>query len=282
MVAIIVWRLPFYVVLPVWLIFAALDGAFLSSVFFKVPQGAWFTLMLAIILASFFTLWRFGKEEQWKAESRDQLSPRSLLDFTDPSSISLASAFGGLPVSTVPGLGIFFDKAGDNARLPPCFAQFVTKFAARPAVIVLFHMRPLPLPTIALDERYVVTRTSKIPGCYSVSLRHGYTDHVLHDGMARELVGQIELAVSRSGSSSETQAELEQLRAAYNSQMVYILGKETLKIRMPEKGFRSPMGFVRAGFLWLFLWVRENSRSKLAELDIDTNKVIEVGFVKEI
>jgi len=31
-----------------------------------------------------------------------------------------------------------------------------------------------------------------------------------------------------------------------------------------------------------FLWIRENSRTKLADLDIDADQLIEVGFVKEI
>jgi KUP system potassium uptake protein len=35
-----------------------LDGLYLSSALTKVPDGAWFTLLLAILLASFFSLWR--------------------------------------------------------------------------------------------------------------------------------------------------------------------------------------------------------------------------------
>lgn len=286
LVAILVWRLPTYVVIPVWLIFAALDGAFLSSVFEKVPDGAWFTLMLAFILASIFTLWRFGKETQWRAESKDPLTPFALLDpsqtsAVEHSSISLKPAFGGLPISTVPGLGIFFDKAGDPTSLPPCFAEFVKKFAARPAIVVFFHMRPLPRPSIPPNERYVVTRMTGLAGCYNVTLRHGYTDDVLHPDMARDLVSQIELAVSRVRPTGFLDEELQNLRTAYNSQMVYILGKEVMKIRRAGSKL-SPWGFVRHSLLWLFLWIRENSRAKLADLDIDADKLIEVGFVKEI
>ncbi|KAK9438325.1 potassium transporter [Metarhizium brunneum] len=287
LVAILVWRLPTYVVLPIWLIFAALDGAFLSSVFEKVPDGAWFTLMLAIILSSIFTLWRFGKETQWRAESKDLLAPFALLDrgqssvFGCSSSIALKPAFGGIPISTVPGLGIFFDKAGDPISLPPCFAEFVKKFAARPAVAVFFHMRPLPQPSIPLNERYIVTRRAGLAGCYNVTLRHGYADDLLHPDMARDLACQIELAIVRVQSADTSDAELQNLRSAYSSQMVYILGKEVMKIR--TQGSRiSPWGFVRHSLLWVFLWIRENSRAKLANLDIDADKLIEVGFVKEI
>ena len=30
------------------------------------------------------------------------------------------------------------------------------------------------------------------------------------------------------------------------------------------------------------LWIRENSRTKLADLDIDADNLVEVGFVKHI
>lgn len=316
LVAILAWRLPIWVVLPVFLIFAALDGVFLTSVLTKVPDGAWFTLLLAVILSSVFILWRFGKEHQWAAESLDRLPPAGLLAHGDPArapssssssasgapgdQIRLAQAFGGTPVSTVPGLGIFFDKSGDTALLPPSFAHFVRKFAARPAVVVFFHMRPLPLATVPLGERFVVTRLqpqhrppqpasssrssaspppSLLPNCYSVVMRHGYTDDVIRPGMARELVAQIELAVSQR--SEADAVELAALREAHESQVVYVLGKETMRVK--REGARWNVARItRRLLLEAFLWIRENTRAKLADLDIDVDKMVEVGFLKEI
>lgn len=296
LVAILVWRLPIYVVLPVYLIFASLDGAFLSSVLTKVPQGAWFTLMLAIILSSIFILWRFGKEAQWHSESLDHIPTSAVVTSPRTSGetqtnaykpVRLIEEFGGINISTLPGLGIFFDKAGDPSYLPQSFAHFVRKFAARPAVLVFFHMRPLPVPSIPLGERYVVTRMSALANCYYVVLRHGYMDDVLHPGMARDLLGTIELAVSRASETSTgrdiaTAEELAALHAASETQTVYVLGKEVMKIRPRAKGMGVVWNFFRGVLLWVFLWIRENSRTKLADLDIDADKLVEVGFVKEI
>jgi KUP system potassium uptake protein len=361
LVAILIWRVPVYLVLPVFLIFAALDGVYTTSVLTKVPDGAWFTLLLAVILSSIHILWRYGKEAQWAAESLDRLPASSLLTVPETAiaaassesqesksssslpqtTIQLSPSLGGLPITTVPGIGIFFDKSGDPNILPPSFVHFVRKFAARPEVLVFFHMRPLPVPSVPLGERFVVTRRSAVgggggrtggsassaagsvvegsvggmggsnnnnnvkprvgdvallPDTYSVVLRHGYADDVLRPGLARDLVAQIELAVGgRAGGpdGGHLAAELETLRKAVAAQTVYVLGKEAMRIKRrgsgkgeKEKGVGGAGGVVkyavRKVLLGSFLWIRENSRAKLADLDIDVDKLVEVGFVKEI
>jgi KUP system potassium uptake protein len=337
LVAILIWRLPVYVVLPFFLVFLAIDGVYTTAVLTKVPDGAWFTLLLAAILASIHILWRFGKEAQWTAESLDRLPASSLLTAatlpthpTDPADarpaqttpsqqsptiIHLSQPFGSLPITTVPGLGIFFDKTGDPAVLPPSFVHFVRRFAARPAVLIFFHMRPLPVPSVPLGERFVVTRRSSaaaatgegssagssdvkpcggaggtvplLPDTYSVVMRHGYADDVLRPGLARELVAQIELAVSARSGAGAGAAELRALRSAVEAQTVYVLGKEAMRIKRrvgaEKKGAGEVVGdVVRRVLLGTFLWIRENSRTKLADLDIDVDKLVEVGFVKEI
>ncbi|KAH8672443.1 potassium transporter-domain-containing protein [Ilyonectria robusta] len=282
LVAILVWRIPSFVVIPIFLIFAALDGAFMSAVLTKVPDGAWFTLLLAFILSSIFILWRFGKEAQWSAESLDRLLPSDVLSDSDSQNSSsvtrLTESFGSTPVSTVPGLGVFFDKSGDSSVLPVSFAHFVLKFAARPAVLIFFHMRPLPVPFVDSADRFVVTRTSGIANCYNVVLRHGYADDVVRPGMARDLVAQVELVVSRAAAPDA--AELQALREAYSSQIVYVLGKETMKIK--RDGRFKPWAITRWIILEIFLWIRENSRTKMANVNIDVDRLVEVGFLKEI
>ncbi|ORY70059.1 potassium transporter-domain-containing protein [Pseudomassariella vexata] len=276
LVAILIWRTPFYLILPVFLIFVSLDGAFTSSVLVKVPDGAWFTILLAAILSSIFVLWRYGKESQWAAESLGRLAPSSLIRSTE-STPYLTVGYGGSRISTVDGLGIFFDKTGDWNVLPVSFTQFLIKFAARPRILLFFHMRPLPVPSVPMDERYVIRQIDGVgPGCYAVVLRHGYADDVIRPGLARELVAQVELLISsRRGTEAP---ELEALRVACDAQTVYVLGKETMRIKNAD-GIGA---FFRRVLLGTFLWLRENTRTKLADLDIDADKLIEVGFVKEI
>lgn len=183
----------------------------------------------------------------------------------------------------VDGVGIFFDKVGD--MVPIVFAQFVRKFCARPRIIVFFHLRELSEPSIPERERYVCQRTT-IPGCYRMTARHGYMDSIVTPDLGRVIVEQLILFVTRdteSGSdkasskehSPEVQAELDLIHRGADAQMTYIMGKEQMTIR---KG----TGIVRKLWLKLFLWIRENSRTKMADLDIPYDHLVEVGFVKEI
>lgn len=240
--------------------------------------------MLAAILSSIFILWRFGKEQQWSAEGEDRLQTSHLMTKSPSGEVKLAERFGGGVVSKVNGIGIFFDKVGD--MVPIVFTQFVSKFKARPEIMVFLHMRPLSTPSIPEAERYIIQRTS-IPGCYRMTIRHGYTDRILSPDLGRMITEQLVLHITRgtarsttSSASSvdhspEVQAELDVINQAAESQIVYVMGKEQMKIK---KG----TNIVRKVLLMAFLWIRENSRAKMADMNIPFDNLVEVGFVKEI
>lgn len=103
LVALIVWRLHSAIVLVFFIVFATLDGLYLSAVLTKVPEGAWFTLLLAFILSAIFVLWRFGKEQQWKAERSDRFQPNQLMKKNEAGKVVLTDAFGGANITNISG-----------------------------------------------------------------------------------------------------------------------------------------------------------------------------------
>ena len=361
LVALIVWRVPAPIVFLVWLIFACLDGAYLSSALTKVPGGAWFTLAVASALSTIFILWRFGKEQQWRAEASDRFPPSHMLEEDDSElseksssrGLRLTSAFGGHTVTRINGVGVFFDKVGAPSTTPTVFVHFLQKFHAAPDVVVFFHLRPITSPTIPVEERYTITRCfagapgerrSAMPNCYRLVIRHGYNDEVITHDLGLLVFEQLRNYVIREGSESamrrarvevheatpdtsntsttesenavagrpritfhdgpkDTQTSSEDaekataeqekghgvpwpsfdqasvstklatLQHAYDSQVVYVVGKEQMRI--------SPKtNFVRRILLSAFLWLRENTRSKVQALNVEVDKLVEVGFVK--
>ena len=287
LVALVVWRIPVYIVLPLFLVFGGLDGTYMSAALTKIPSGAWFTLMLAVLLSSMCILWRGGKERQWAAEARDHISFSNLLVSNADGESFFTPALGGAKISLVDGVGIFFDKVGSD-KVPLVFQQFLRKFCARPKVSIFLHMRPLSKPTVDESERYVLGRTS-LPLCYRMTIRHGYADGVINPNLARITKDQLILHVTRRSTSTaadsssisskqhspEIQQELDAIEQAFEGQMTYIMGKEQMKIR---PGSHLP----RRIFLGLFLWIRDLTRTKMASLDLPIENLVEVGYLKEI
>lgn len=206
LVALIIWGLPVWLIAAVSIIFLTLDGLYLSSALTKVPHGAWFTLCLATLLSSIFVLWRFGKEAQWKAEASDKVPTKDWVTATSDGNTGLGLRLWGgsgedvglksiAPVERLRGIGIFFDKTGDPASAPAVFLHFLSKFRALPAVTVFLHVRPLSIPTVALENRFSVTRvkigsalseqSTSVNGSsgqediFYVTLQHGYIDQVI-------------------------------------------------------------------------------------------------------
>lgn len=76
-------------------------------------------------------------------------------------------------------------------------------------------------------------------------------------------------------SQQNTSSALAKLKEAYNHQILYIIGKSQLKVPATGNIFRKTL-------LHVFLWLRENTRNKIAQLKVPTERVFEVGFVKDI
>ena len=119
-----------------------------------------------------------------------------------------------------------------------------------------------------------------------MTVRHGYTDRIVSPNLGQLITEQLVLFVTRDTSSSassassvdhspEVQAELAVINKAAESQMVYVMGKEQMKIKQGTN-------ILKRILLMAFLWIRENSRTKMADIDIPFDNLVEVGFVKEI
>ena len=181
---------------------------------------------------------------------------------------------------------------------PTVFIQFLSKFLATPDLMVFFHLRPLSTPSVPPESRYTVTRTA-IPNCYRLIIRHGYTDEIVTDDLSLLVLEQLRDFIIREGVSlgpqpvdkapdtaSSTQssdegredtvaARLADVQRAYETQVMYIMGKEQMRIKR-----RTGIG--RRVVLNAFLWLRDNTRGKMASMKINPDQLVEVGFVKDV
>jgi KUP system potassium uptake protein len=323
--AILVWRISPWIVFLPWLTIACVDGTYLSAALVKVPDGAWFTLTLSIVLASIFILWRWGKERQWFAEAEDRFPTTHFVTKNADGDLSLTDRYGGTSLSRIKGFGIFFDKAGETT--PIIFSQFVRKLTTVPDIMVFFHLRPLETPTVPPERRYHVSRLA-IPNCYRLIARHGYMDEVISPDLALLIYEQVRdhivrraidfdaptsyttgvdptgddgaKAITANGKAPDVNESspiasattlgdaekrasldagiseaLDTLQRAFDHEILYIIGKEQMRIK-------ENTNFVKRVLLSTFLFLRDNTRTKIANLRVRADRVLEVGFVKDI
>ncbi|KAI4728007.1 putative potassium transporter [Aureobasidium sp. EXF-10728] len=341
LVALIVWKKNPFLVFAVWLPLVTLDGLYLSSALTKVPDGAWFTLLLAVLLASFFSLWRYGKEKQWTTETKTQAQLAELVAYSannlssstatpDPSAkktFHLSWRHGGGDLTETKGMGIFFDKSGTDIHVPQVYEHFITKFEAQMQVVVFLHLRALSEPHVHEEDRYTIARTP-LPNVYRMTIRYGYIDRVVTPDLGKLVYEQVRMAIVRgtvlhrpkpsvpetviqqtrntvhqdadvdphatctittfapevevgddkhtSGATAlVTSRRLRALDDAFTTQTLYLVGKQQLRVY-------EDTTVVKKALLAAFLFVRENTRAKVAQLDVPVEKLVEVGFVGEI
>lgn len=286
MVAIVVWKTPVLIVLVGFIFFGLLDGMYLSSALNKVPDGAWFTLLLAGVFACIMFLWRYGKTRQWAAERADRISASDLVKVAADGSLEMVGSKGHIPMGKLRGLGIFFDERGYLS--PSAYTYFVLRFQAQHEAAFFVHMRQVAEPTVPQEQQFNISRAG-VPHAYRIIIRHGYNDHVIGVDFAKTLVEQVraflgaEMAKTLTSSDSEAirvsiTNENEVLSAAMQKQVVYIMGKTELE----PKDSATWKSLPRRMLLAAFIFIRDNIRSKAKAFGIPNDQLVEIGYIKEI
>ncbi|RFU27868.1 hypothetical protein B7463_g8467, partial [Scytalidium lignicola] len=320
--ALIVWRLHPAIVFIPWLTISCLDGLYLSSALTKVPSGAWFTLTISGILTCLFILWRFGKEQQWQAEADDRFPTNRLIKKGSDGRLMLTDSYGNGVISPIRGFGIFFDKAGEMTpavfsqfvsklvAAPEITVFFHLRPLETPTIPLKerYTISRLGIPNcyrLIIRHGYMdVIITPDLACLVCEQVRHylirQHTDKrsIMGNKVSPPIDAGTEVSsppqkpdsnvdsgsISNSNSNQENSPEildeklardLSKLQHAYDHQVLYIIGKEQMKIR-------AGTGLIRRVLLRAFLWIRENTRTKIANLRVPTDKIVEVGFIKEV
>lgn len=272
LVATVVWRFnPFFVVLPAFLIFFTWDCLFLSISVFKIPDGAYVTVLIACVLSAIMIVWRAGKSLQWKAEAEllDQLHAE--VDVTAKVS------------RYIDGVGIFFDETDD--KTPPIYSYWLRSFQARHAVLLFVHLRQTYHPTVADEDRYTVDFVKEIPNAYRILLRYGYNEPQkaisaasgLIDAVAAFLDGQHRSTLEGSKDATRARESFQILfNARHAKEPVYMFGRKVFQNQYNGKEERYA-GAVRGFTVWAYATIRDVMTSKPRLWDLPPNRVVEIG-----
>lgn len=319
MVAIIVWRFNILTVTAAFFIFACFDGLFLSAALTKVPTGAWFTLVVAAILALVMLLWRFGKHRQWSAERDMQVHDKAFHNDVITKTDGMWLSGGKKAVSSMKGIGIFMDKTG--FLYPTVYTRFLRSFEAQHAITIFLNIRHVTLPGIEDDQRYGITKLDSLHNTYRVITRYGYNETV-PENLAEIIKSKLGDYIARTEHpASEPQegisAKLETITENTNATGINFNSEneitpattirqrhgqvETMSLTSDKtalsSAFEEQVVFLlgkqrlierkdrnRASKILLacYTWLREQTTNKVNFLGLPIDQVVEIGSITEI
>jgi KUP system potassium uptake protein len=171
------WRRPLWLVVSAAALFLSVELAFFASNLTKVEDGAWFPLLVGLILFAVMATWFRGRQLVMAERKRLEGSLEAFvadLRMHDP------------PVDRVPGTGVFMSRGRETA--PLAMRACVDRLHALPEHAIILSIQNLPTPRIRPADRLEIDDLLYRDDAITfVHAKYGYAEH--YDVLA--LVSQI-------------------------------------------------------------------------------------------
>jgi len=156
-----VWRWPIWKALPPVALFLLFDVSYFGANLFKLMDGGWITLAVAMAITTIFTSWRAGREELKRQLSTDLLPIETFLDDIQKH-----------PLSRVRGTAVFMTLSPQGT--PPTLLHHVKHNHVLHEHVVLLTIQAADTPKVADEDR---VRFERLPaGFYRLVAWFGYME----------------------------------------------------------------------------------------------------------
>jgi KUP system potassium uptake protein len=155
------WGWPLKKAIPLLALFLAFDVSYFGANLLKVPDGGWFTLVVAILVMTAMSTWKDGRSEL----SRKMLSTRFPLQLflQDLSDHQMQRVYGTAVFMTVSPVGT-----------PSALLHHVKHNHVLHEKVVLLSVRTVDTPTVPLDERLKIEDLGQ--GFYRFMAMYGFME----------------------------------------------------------------------------------------------------------
>ena len=156
-----VWRWPMWKALPLVSLFLLFDLSYFGANLFKIIDGGWITLVVAIVITVIFTTWKKGREDLKQRLSAERL----------PLEAFLADiARHGLP--RVRGTAVFMTLSPEGT--PPTLLHHVKHNHILHEHVVLLTIQSADVPTVSNAQRVRIGDLGQ--GFYRLTALYGYME----------------------------------------------------------------------------------------------------------
>ncbi|KAG9443984.1 hypothetical protein H6P81_015324 [Aristolochia fimbriata] len=266
LVMIIIWKTPLFLACLYFTISIALEGAYTSSVFTKIPQGGWVTFAISILLAVVMFGWYFGRVKKVEFEMSHKTTTNDL-DF-----LSSQPEFKRLP-----GLCFFFINTKSDV-LTPLVSHYIKNLQSLHRVTMFVTLKYLPVPKVESHERVYGVRVGGLSGVYRCVIHYGFAElaEIRSASFIEEVVDELKACIRGGLSSSmDVEEEISELEKARQVGVMDIRGRTRFCVGKKASWFdKIVLGF--------YEFLHRNCRSGLPDLAVPLLHRIEVGMLYDV
>jgi KUP system potassium uptake protein len=157
-----IWRAPLWQAGIGFAVFVAVDAIFLASGLAKLFEGAWFPILVGLIIFTLLTTWAKGRRLM-----RERLAEAAL-----PLSIFIKSAAAS--VYRVRGTSVFLSTTADT--VPAALLHNLKHNQVLHSRVLILNVKVEDIPHVATDKRIEVHDAGE--GFYRVILHYGFMEEV--------------------------------------------------------------------------------------------------------
>ncbi|KAL5983868.1 Potassium transporter 7 [Asimina triloba] len=164
LVIIFVWQKNMLLALAFLVFFGTIEVVYLSSSLMKVLQGGWASFVILGLFMFVMYVWHFGTRQKYLSDLQNKVSMKWVLTLGP-----------GLGIVRTAGIGLIYVELVTG--VPAIFYHFVTNLPAFHQVIVFVCVKPVPVPYVSDEERYLIGRVGpRANRMYRCIVRCGYKD----------------------------------------------------------------------------------------------------------
>lgn len=164
LIMLVIWKTRIWKIALFFVVFASIEGIYLSSVLYKFTQGGFLPLAFALVLMTIMAIWHYVHKERYMFELRNKVSNEFINELAvNPN------------IKRVPGMGFLYSELVQG--IPPIFSHFISNIPSIHSVLVCVSIKSIPISKVVLEERFLFRQVEpREYHMFRCVVRYGYND----------------------------------------------------------------------------------------------------------
>ncbi|KAL1552777.1 Potassium transporter [Salvia divinorum] len=258
LVMLVIWKTNVVVVLGFLVPYVLMEGAFMTSLLRKIPQGGWVPFAISVLFMTVMMSWTYGRSKKTTYEAENKMSVTELDEALSSNS----------SICRTPGVCFFFTDLVHG--IPPIIRRYIHHMNSVREIMVVVTIRTLPIKTISPEERLHVGKLGR-NGVYRCLIQFGYKDAEDIDGAK-----YADFIAAKLLELTDDTGEKRKIQSAMKKGIEFVTGRTILKADKTS-GVLS-----RFTIDYMYRFLQKNSMPAFSAVRTPSDATLQVGMLYEI